>query len=58
MSYSIRCADSGADCVGAFTAESEDELMSHVQMHAQVAHPDMQLTPDTVAQIKSLVTTS
>ena len=57
MTYSIRCADSGADCPGAFTTESEDELMRHVQMHAQVAHPDMELTPETVAQIKSLVTT-
>jgi predicted small metal-binding protein len=55
MAYSIRCADTGADCSGAFTAETEDELMQHVQIHASVAHPDMELTPETVAQVKSLV---
>jgi len=58
MTYSIRCADSGADCPAVFTTESEGELMQHVQMHAQVAHPTLDLTEETVAQIKSLVTTA
>jgi len=58
MTYSIRCADSGADCPAAFTTESEGELMQHVQMHAQVSHPDLELNDETVAQIKSLVTTA
>ena len=58
MTYSIRCADSGADCPAVFTTESEGELMQHVQMHAQVSHPTLELTDETVAQIKSLVTTA
>jgi len=58
MTYSIRCADSGADCPAVFTTESEGELMQHVQMHAQVAHPTLDLTDETIAQIKGLVTTS
>jgi predicted small metal-binding protein len=55
MGYSIRCADSGADCLGEFTTETEDELMQHVQLHASVAHPDMQLTPEASEQIKGLI---
>jgi len=58
MTYSIRCADSGADCPGAFTTATEDELMQHLQVHATIAHPEMELTPETVAQIKTLVTVS
>jgi len=55
MPYSITCADTGADCRGAFTADTEDELMQHVQVHAAAAHPGMEMTPETVAQVKSLV---
>jgi predicted small metal-binding protein len=55
VAYSIRCSDSGADCPGAFTTETEDELIKHVEMHASVAHPEMPMSPETVAQIKSLV---
>jgi predicted small metal-binding protein len=55
MAYSIRCADTGADCSGAFTADTEDELMQHVEIHASVAHPEMKLTPETTEQVKNLV---
>jgi predicted small metal-binding protein len=54
MAYSMRSADTGADCSGAFSADTEDELMQHVEIHATVAHPDMELTPATVQQVKSL----
>lgn len=57
MGYSIRCADSGADCPGEFTTETEDELLQHVQLHASVAHPDMDLTPEATEQIKGLIRT-
>ena len=55
MAYSIRWADTGAECSAAFTTETEDELIQHVQIHASVAHPEMELTPETVEQVKSLV---
>lgn len=57
MAYSLRCADTGADCPGVFVTETEDELMQHLQLHASVAHPDMELTPETVQQLKGLVRT-
>lgn len=55
MAYSLHCADTGNDCPGEFRTETEDELMQHVQLHAQTAHPDMQLDDATVGQIKGLV---
>jgi predicted small metal-binding protein len=58
MPYELKCADTGAECAFACTAQTEDELMQHVQLHASVAHPDMELTPEAVAQVKSLIRTS
>ncbi|MEP6761953.1 MAG: DUF1059 domain-containing protein [Sporichthyaceae bacterium] len=55
MAYSLRCADSGANCPGEFTTETEEELMRHVEMHAQTAHPEMTLDDETVGQMKGLV---
>lgn len=57
MAYSITCADSGADCPGAFTTESQDELMQHLQMHAAAAHPELELNEETVTALKGLIKT-
>ena len=55
MAYSLTCADTGADCPGNFTTESKDELVKHVEMHAEEAHPGLELTQE---QIDSLVKAS
>ena len=34
MAYSIRCADAGVDCPGSFTTETKEELLKHVELHA------------------------
>jgi predicted small metal-binding protein len=57
MSFSITCADSGANCPGAFTTETKDELMQHLQMHATTAHPDMQMNAETMGVIDGLIKT-
>ena len=36
--YTFTCRDSGLDCPGAFTSESKEELIEHVQFHAREAH--------------------
>lgn len=54
-SYSLDCKDTGADCTGSFTAESRDELLEHVKVHAQHAHPDMTLDDETVRQVQGLI---
>ena len=55
MAYSLSCKDAGQDCAFAVTAGSEDEVMQHVATHAAAAHPDLELTPETVANVKGLI---
>jgi predicted small metal-binding protein len=55
MPYSIQCKDAGVDCPGSFTTETKDELMKHVQLHAEEAHPGLQLEQE---QVDALVKTS
>jgi predicted small metal-binding protein len=55
VAYSIRCADAGTDCPGQFTTESKEELVKHVELHAQEAHPGLDLAPE---QIDALVKAS
>ena len=50
MAYQLTCADTGADCPGPFPAATLEELMDHVKVHAQHAHPDMQPPPPEVVQ--------
>ncbi len=55
MSKSIRCADAGKDCSWSATAESEEELMGKVAEHVKEDHKDIELTPENIANIKSLI---
>lgn len=55
MTKSISCADSGADCAWVSSAETEEQLMGKVAQHAKEDHPDMEITPDLVAKIKSVI---
>jgi predicted small metal-binding protein len=53
VAYTLRCRDGGADCPGEFTTETQEELMKHVQLHIEEAHPEMQGTP--VESVQPLV---
>ncbi len=55
MTKSISCADAGSDCGWSATAETEEELMNKVAEHAKVDHKDLEITPELVAKIKSLI---
>jgi len=55
MTKSISCSDAGSDCGWSATAESEDELMGKVAEHAKADHKDMEITPEVVEKIKSLI---
>jgi len=55
MAKSISCADAGSDCGWAATAETEEELMNKVAEHAKADHKDLEITPELVAKIKSLI---
>jgi len=55
MTKSISCSDAGSDCGWSATAETEEELMSKVTEHAKADHKDLEITPELVAKIKSLI---
>ena len=58
MPYSLNCSDAGQDCPFVVTTKTEDELMQHVATHTlPAAHPDMELTPETIRQVKGLIRT-
>ena len=55
MTYSLTCADTGANCPGSFTTENQDELMEHVMLHAQRAHPELVGNEQLGAMVKTLI---
>jgi len=53
MAKSISCADVGADCNWSATEETEEKLMEQVAEHAKQEHPELEITPELVAKVKS-----
>lgn len=48
MAYTLACADTGAECPGLFTTETKEELFKHAEIHAEAAHPDLEITDEQV----------
>ncbi len=55
MAYSLTCADTGADCAGSFTTEGKDELIEHVSLHTERAHPELAGNPDMGSMVQTLI---
>jgi predicted small metal-binding protein len=55
MPTTMVCADLSGHCSAVFTTEDGEELLEHVALHAQRAHPELELTREVVAQAKSLI---
>ena len=55
MAKSISCADTGVNCSWSTTTETEEEIMNRVAQHAKEDHPDLEVTPELVVKIKSLI---
>ena len=55
MAYRVSCADAGSECPGSFTTATEDELMEIVHVHQKIAHPEINISPDTDAYVKTIV---
>ena len=57
MTKTISCKDAGKDC--SWSAEStrndDEELMSMVKEHILAEHKEVELNPDNIANIKSLI---
>lgn len=55
MAYKLVCAETGAKCPFEVVADTKDELMQHVQVHAKMAHPEMAKNPPSPEMIAKLV---
>ena len=55
MTKSISCKDAGKDCTWSATHESEEALMSMVKEHVLAEHKEIELNPNNIAGIKSLI---
>lgn len=55
MAYKLVCAESGAKCPFEVVATTKDELMQHVQIHAQMAHPEMASKPPSPESMEKLI---
>ena len=55
MAYKLACAETGAKCAFEVITESRDELMEHVRIHAQMAHPELAKNPPSPEMIGKLI---
>ena len=57
MTKSISCKDAGKDCSwsASSTTNNEEELMSMVKEHVLAEHKEIELRPENIANIKSLI---
>ena len=55
MAKSISCHDAGKDCGWSATAPTEDELMVKIEEHVLAEHKEIELNPENVTNIKTLI---
>jgi len=55
MTKSISCKDAGKDCGWKASASTEEELMKKVIEHVKSDHKEIELNPDSIRSIKSLI---
>jgi len=59
MPYSYRCADypGMGPCPASFTAETDAEVLKHVELHAAIAHQENpeQWSPEDRQTVKKLI---
>lgn len=55
MAFKLVCAETGAKCPFEVIADSRQELMEHVQIHARMAHPEMAKNPPPPQMIEKLI---
>lgn len=55
MGKRIRCADAGPDCDFEAWAETEEELMEMVALHAKQAHGMDEIPPEMAEQVRSAI---
>ncbi|QUC64563.1 DUF1059 domain-containing protein [Nitrosopumilus sp. K4] len=55
MTKSISCKDAGKDCGWSASSQTEEELMHKVLEHVKEDHKEIELNPESIESIKSLI---
>ena len=55
MAKSISCHDAGKDCDWSANAPTESELMIKIEEHVKAEHKEIELSPENIANIKTLI---
>tara|TARA_B100001559_G_scaffold198487_1_gene166036 strand:+ start:245 stop:421 length:177 start_codon:yes stop_codon:yes gene_type:complete len=55
MAKSISCHDAGKDCEWSANAPTEAELMVKIEEHVKAEHKEIELTPENITNIKTLI---
>lgn len=55
MGMQLRCADVGMDCDYEAWAETEEELLELVGLHAKEAHGIDEVTPELLAKVRAAI---
>jgi len=55
MAKSISCHDAGKDCEWSANAPTEAELMVKIEEHVKAEHKEIELSPENIANIKTLI---
>ncbi|MDC0199222.1 DUF1059 domain-containing protein [Candidatus Nitrosopelagicus sp.] len=55
MAKSISCHDAGKNCDWSANAPTEAELMVKIEEHVKAEHKEIELSPENIANIKTLI---
>jgi predicted small metal-binding protein len=55
MVRELKCRDAGNDCDQVIRAHSDEEVMEMAAVHASVAHPNLDLTPEVQEKMRGLI---
>jgi len=55
MALKMACAETGAKCPFEVVAETKDELMQHIGIHAKMAHPEALANPMPPEMLAKLI---
>ena len=55
MPKSISCHDAGKNCDWSANAPTEAELMVKIEEHVKAEHKEIELTPENITNIKTLI---
>ncbi len=53
VAFSFRCADMGGACPVFFVAQTQEELLEHVELHARRVHPALLFDEATRVMIRA-----